>query len=119
MQVSISKLNGTSVTGNGTIAGSAGTITFNVKGAFNSQNQIVASMFYNDPGANVHFDNPVVTTLNFNGSETTLGGTVRVHNQKVTFTATVTGGSPGALSVSLSNGYAASGALTSGEVSVQ
>lgn len=113
------KLNGSNVTGSGTIAASSGTITFNVKAAYNVRHQIVADMFYNDPGVGVHFDNPVVTTLIFNGNRVTLGGTTRVHNQNVAFTAIVTGGSPGALSVRLSNGYSASGNLTSGGVSVQ
>ena len=110
---------GANVTGSGTIAGTSGPISFNVKGAFNSRNQIVANMFYNDPGANIHFDNPVVTSLQFNGNAVTLGGTANVRNRKTTFTATVTSGSPGSLSLNLGNGYSASGNLTSGGISIQ
>lgn len=105
------------LTGNGTIAG--GSIFFNAQAAYNSQGQIVADMFYNDPGARIHFDNPVVTSLIFNGNQVILGGTVRVQNRNVTFTATLTSGNPGALSVSLGNGYSASGNLTSGAISIQ
>lgn len=119
VQFNLIKLNGTHVTGNGTITGSSSVITFNVRAAYNSRNQIVADMFYNDPGARVHFDNPVVTSLIFNGNRVTLRGTTRVHNQLVTFVATVTGGNPGALSLSMSNGYSASGNLTSGRILVQ
>lgn len=110
---------GANVAGSGTIAGASSPISFNVKGAFNSRNQIVADMFYNDPGAKVHFDNPVVTSLNFNGNVVTLGGTANVHNHKTTFTATITSGSPGSLSLSLGDGYSASGNLTSGGISIQ
>lgn len=119
VQFNLIKLNGTNVIGNGTIAGSSSVITFNVRATYNSQNQIVADMFYNDPGARVHFDNPVVTRLTFNGNSVTLSGTTRVQNQRVTFAATVTGGNPGTLSVSMSNGYSASGNLTSGRILAQ
>lgn len=113
------KLNGTNVTGKGTITGSSSMITFNVRASYNSKNQIVADMFYNDPGAKVHFDNPVVTGLTFNGNSATLSGTTRVHNRPITFVATVISGNPGALSVTMSNGYSASGNLTSGRILVQ
>ena len=119
VQLRLIKFNGSNATGNGTIAGGSSLITFNLRATYNSRNQIVADMFYNDPGARVHFDNPVVTSLTFNGNQVTLSGTVRVHNQRVTFIARVTGGNPGALSVSLSNGYSASGNLTSGRILVQ
>ncbi len=119
VQLSLLKLKGTQVTGNGTIVGDSGLITFNVRGTYNSRNQIVADMFYNDPGARVHFDNPVVTKLAFKGNQVTLSGIVRVLNQNVSFTATVTGGSPGALSVRMSNGYSTSGTLTSGKILIQ
>lgn len=99
VQLNLIKLNGTNVTGNGTIAGSSSMITFNVRARYNSKNQIIADMFYNDPGARVHFDNPVVTGLTFNGNSVTLRGTTRVHNQPVTFVAIVTSGNPGTLSV--------------------
>lgn len=117
VQFNLKKLNGTNVTGSGTISG--GLIMFNLKATYNSRNQIVADMFFNDPGAHVHFDNPVVTALTFNGNSAQLRGTTRVNNRPVSFTATVTGGNPGALSVHLSNGYSASGNLTSGRILVQ
>lgn len=74
---------------------------FYVRATYNSRNQIVADMFYNDPGARVHFDNPVVTGLTFNRNKVTLSGTVRVQNQKVTFTTAIIGGNSGSLSVGL------------------
>lgn len=110
---------GANVVGSGTIAGASGPISFKVKGAYNSRNQIVANLFYNDPGAKLHFDNAVVTSLSFNGNEVTLGGTAKVNNRNVTFTATVTSGTPGSFSLSLGNGYSASGNLTSGGIAVQ
>lgn len=115
----LTKLNGDNVRGNGTIAGSSGAINFNIKGTYNAQNQIVADMFYNDSGAKIHFNNPVVNRLIFNGNQATLMGTARVQNQTVTFTTTVTGGSPGTMFISLSNGYSAGGNLTSGGIVVQ
>ena len=116
VQFNLITLNGSTLTGNGTIANG---ITFNVRAFYNAQHQIVADMFYNDPGAGVHFDNPVVTGLSFSGNQTILSGTVRVRNQNVNFTATIKGGNPGSLSINLSNGYAVSGNLTSGRILVQ
>lgn len=110
---------GATIVGKGTIAGAAKPISFNLKGVFNSKNQIVANMFYDDPNAHVHFDNPVVTGLSFNSNVVTLSGTANVNNRKTTFTATVTNGSPGSLAVNLGNGYSASGNLTSGGISIQ
>ena len=107
------------VVGSGTIAGASGPISFNVKGAYNSSNQIVANLFYNDPGAKLHFDNPVVTSLSFNGNVVTLGGTTKVNGRQVGFTAILTSGTPGSFSLSLNNGYSASGNLTSGGISIQ
>jgi len=119
VQIGLSKVNGTSLSGSGTIAGPSGPVTIEVEATYNMQNQIVATMFLNDPGAGVHFDNPVVTSLIFNGTSVTFGGTVNVNNQNVTFTTTAVGGSPGTISVSLGNGYSVSGTLTSGGISVQ
>lgn len=110
------------VTGNGTIAGSGGPIQFNLTATRNASNQITATMFYNDPGAGLHFDNPVVTTLNVVGNQVTLGGTVRAlgnNPQNVTFTITLTANVNPALSISLSNGYSAGGNLTSGDITSQ
>lgn len=117
VQLNLIKVNGSQVTGKGTISG--GSIGFNVKASYNSRHQIVADMFYNDAGKKVHFDNPVVTALTFNGNSVVLSGTTRVNNQPVQFTATLTGGNPGSLSLRLSNGYSASGNLTSGRINVQ
>lgn len=116
VQFTLVQFNGSRMTGNGTIAG---TIAFNARASYNARNQIVADMFYNDPGTGVHFNNPVVTSLIFNGNRVTLGGTVRVKNQKMNFTAVLTSGNPGTLSLGLSNGYFASGNVTSGGISVQ
>ncbi|MBY0371985.1 hypothetical protein K2X33_14965, partial [bacterium] len=119
VQFNILRLAGSSGSGSGTLAGPSGQITFNLSATRNTQNEITASLFYNDPGAGVHFDNPVVTSLNFSGSQVTMSGTVNFQNSPVTFTAIATGGSPGSLSVTLSNGYSVTENLTSGEVSIQ
>lgn len=119
VQLTVLKLNGNAVTGNGTIAGPSGAINFRLKAAYNSQNKIAADLFYNDAGGRVHFDNPVVTSLVFSGNQVTLGGSVNIRNQNVTFTVIVTGGNPGSFSISMSNGYSVSGNLTSGGITVQ
>lgn len=116
VQFNLTKLNGTNATGTGTITGG---ISFNMNATYNQHNQIVADMYYNDSRTNVHFDNPVVTSLSFNGNQVTLSGTVKINNRKVSFTATLTSGNPGSLSISMSNGYFASGNLTSGGITVQ
>jgi hypothetical protein len=80
-------------------------------------------MFYNDPSGGVHFDNPVVTGLVFSGDTITMSGTVRAlgtHGGNVTFTVTITvntSPAPDGISVVLSNGYAATGNVTSGKIS--
>ncbi len=81
-------------------------------------------MFYNDPSGGVHFDNPVVTGLVFSGNTITMSGIVRAlgtHGGNVTFTVSITinpSPAPDQISVVLSNGYAATGNLTSGKISV-
>lgn len=113
VQLNLIKINGSQVTSNGTISG--GSIGFNVKASYNTRHQIVADMFYTDSSKKVHFDNPVVTALAFNGNSVVLSGTTRVNNQPTT----LTGDNPGSLSLRLSNGYSASGNLTNGRINVQ
>lgn len=81
-------------------------------------------MFYNDPSGGVHFDNAVVTGLVFSGNTITMSGTVHAlgtHGGEVTFTLGITvnpSPAPDQISVALSNGYAATGNLTSGKISI-
>jgi hypothetical protein len=81
-------------------------------------------MFYNDPSGGVHFDNPVVTSLVFSGDTITMSGTVHAlgtHGGDVTYTVTITvnpSPTPDQISVALSNGYAATGKLTTGKITV-
>lgn len=111
------------VTGSGTFNHGGAPVTFKLSATRNANNQITASMSYNDVVAGVRFDNPVVTTLNFNGNQTTIAGTVNVlgtnPKKNATFTVTTTDNTaptPDAINISINNGYSASGTLTSGDI---
>lgn len=120
-------VSGTSVTGSGTVAAaSCSQISFTLSAKRNAKNQIVASMYYNDPCANLHFDNPVITSLSFLANQATFGGTVKVlgaQTQNVSFTVVLTdNGTPGTLdklSISMSNGYSVNANLGSGDISIK
>lgn len=120
-------VSGTSVTGSGTVAASScNRISFRLSATRNSRHQIVASMYYNDPCKNLHFDNPKITSLNFFANTVTFSGTARVlgaRTQNVNFTVTLTdNGSPGTLdklSISMSNGYSVNANLGSGGIAIK
>jgi hypothetical protein len=126
VQVEFSNSASPKVTGAGALTGSNGPVTFKLSATKTSGNKIVASMSYNDPGAGMHFDNPVVTSLNFVGTQTTFTGKVNVlgknPKKNVSLSVTTTDNTsptPDQLTMTLGNGYTINGNLTSGEISNQ
>ncbi len=82
------------------------------------------SVTFNDAAAGVSMKKAKVRTLTFNGNSADLGGRGKLGDgSKVTYSVTVTdnssSGSPDTFSITLSNGYSASGTLTSGDILVQ
>jgi len=84
---------------------------------------VVGGLSYSDPASNVSFSSTKVTTLTFNGNQAHIAGTGKVGKKKVSFSVDVTdNGFPGTLdlfSISLSDGYAASGNLATGDISIR
>jgi hypothetical protein len=84
--------------------------------------KLVGSFSYSDPAAPLFFSSMKITSLTFNGNEAHITGSGKIGKTKVTFTLDVTdNGDPGTndfFSVHFSNGYSASGYLTSGNLSI-
>lgn len=112
----------TQVSGRGSIAGQGGTATFSLQ-ASDIGGVITGSVTFKDAGAGVSMKKGPVRSLTFSGNSATLAGTGRLGSTRVTYNVTATdnssSGSPDTLSITLSNGYSASGPLTSGDVSIQ
>jgi len=85
--------------------------------------KIFGNVAYEDPGVPFSFHSTKVTSLSFNGNHAHLAGTGKIGKKKVSFSCDVTdNGDPGTnndfFSIQFSNGYSASGFLTSGNISI-
>jgi hypothetical protein len=85
--------------------------------------KLVGSFSYSDPAAPLSFSSMRVTSLTFNGNQAHITGSGKIGRTRVTFTLDVTdNGDPGTndfFSVHFSNGYSASGYLTSGNIQIR
>jgi len=85
--------------------------------------KIIGSVTYQDPGVPFTFRSTKVTSLSFNGNMAHLAGNGKIGKMKVSFTLDVTDntldGTGDFFSIHFSNGYSASGFLTSGNISVR
>lgn len=113
----------TQASGRGSINGVGDQATFSFH-ANQSSDRASGSLTFNDPAALVAISRAKVRILTFTGTSATFGGTARLGDgSKVTFSATVmdnsADGSTDTFSISLSNGYSASGTLTSGDIQIQ
>jgi hypothetical protein len=83
---------------------------------------VTGGLSYSDSASGIFFASTRVTTLTFNGNSPHIVGTDQNNRKNVNFTVDVTdNGYPGNndfFSIQLSNGYSASGNLTTGELSV-
>jgi hypothetical protein len=111
----------------GTISGAnESQASFSVDGRFQTtkkKTKLIGSVVYEDPGVPLSFRSTKVTVLTFNGNQAHLAGTGKIGKKKVSFTCDVTdNGDPGTnndfFSIQFSNGYSASGYLTSGNISI-
>jgi len=84
--------------------------------------KLVGSFSYSDPNTPLSFRALKITSLSFNGNQAHFTGTAKIGRQKISFTVDVTdNGDPGNndfFSIHVSNGYSASGFLTSGNISI-
>jgi hypothetical protein len=114
---------GTSVTGSGTIElEEEGTASFDVNVFPGKHGKIIGSLDYTDRVAGFTLSSTKITGLTINGNHATITGTGKLGKKtKVTFTVEIDDvPAPGVdhFSISLSNGYFASGDLTSGDLSI-
>ena len=77
-------------------------------------------MIYSDPANGFSFSTKKVNPVTIIGNHAQFSGTAKIGRQKLTFTVNATdNGNPGSadiFSINLSNGYSASGHLTSGNI---
>jgi hypothetical protein len=112
------------VNGIGTFNSSAGTATFRMD-VTGTHGMPTGDLTYSDPDANVTFGRVGLRKLTISGNTATITGSVTLDNGtgKVAFTATAVdnsaNGSTDTLSITLNNGYSASGTLTSGNINIQ
>ena len=84
--------------------------------------KLIGSFSYDDPATPISFRALKITSLSFSGNQAHFTGTAKIGKKKVTFTVDVTdNGDPGTndfFSLNVSNGYSASGFLTSGNITI-
>ena len=110
----------------GTISGpNENQVSFEVDGRIvmmKKKNRIIGNVAFEDPAVPFSFRSMKVTVLTFNGNQAHLAGSGKIGKMKVSFTVDVTdNGQPGTndfFSIHFSNGYSASGFLTSGNISI-
>ena len=114
------QLAGTDVEGSGSIGGQT---SFHFGIMPGKKNKIVGSFSYIDPAAGLNINSSKLSSLVINGNQAQFSGTDKTgKHTKITFTVNVTdNGIPGTndtFSINVSNGYSASGHLTSGNISL-
>jgi hypothetical protein len=120
-------LNPTDVDGHGTIAGPhGGQASFDLGVALQKtkkKTKLIGSVMYNDPATPFSISSSKITSLTFSGNSAHITGTAKLSKKnQLSFTVDVIdNGSPGTndfFSIQVSNGYSASGNLTSGDISI-
>jgi hypothetical protein len=114
---------GTSVTGSGTIQLEEGTGHFDLNAFFSKKGKPSGNADYTDSELGFTMGSTKITGLTINGNHATITGTGKIgKKQKVSFTIDVNDNpSPGVdtFSISLSNGYTASGDLSGGNIVIR
>ena len=90
---------------------------------FRASEETLGIFSLHDSAAGLEFTNGRIDSVDVTGNTATFTGTARPQGQgRVTFAVTVTDNGPGGTSdtiaITLSNGYSASGTLTSGEIRI-
>lgn len=113
----------TTVTGRGALDNQGNQVTFNFRATLANDSSILGRLSFCDPAAGVCLTKAGVRSLSINGNSADFSGSARLDDgTRVTFSVTVTdNGLPGTsdtISISLGNGYSASGNLTSGDIQI-
>jgi hypothetical protein len=124
--------NPTQVSGSGTInAPGGGQASFSFQVGLTRSNRgkvkVTGSFFYSDPAASLNLSANKIVGLAMGGNVATFGSTAKIgsgrRKQNIGFSVSVTdNGNPGTndtFSISVNNGYFASGNLTSGDIQIQ
>ena len=110
----------TQVHGSGTINSPfGGSASFIVNGTFGKGSRVVGNIDFNDPNAGFRLTQIKVTSMSFSGDCVVLTGTAKIGKTRVSFTVEACDfESPGTdfYLISISNGYFASGFITSGSI---
>jgi hypothetical protein len=116
------------INGTGTFAGPNGGqahfFIFDVENEQITQKYLEGAFGYSDRGSHITFGTGKINTVTINGNQAAFTGTATIgkSKQQVDFTVSVTGNqmSPTAdtFSISMSNGYSASGTLTKGSIRI-
>jgi hypothetical protein len=112
------------VEGRGAVDNQGNEVTFRFRASQSDDNSNLGQFSFCDPAAGVCLTNGRIQSLSITGNSAEFSGSGRVQDVgRVTFNVSVTdngsGGTSDTISVSLSNGYSASGTLTSGEIRIQ
>jgi galactose oxidase-like protein/Kelch motif protein len=111
----------TTTDGRGAFDNQGNEVTFQFRVTQGDQD-IIGYLAFCDPAADVCTNRGRVQSLTIAGTNATFSGYVQLSGQRVTFDASVNDNSPGGtadtFSINLSNGYSASGAVTSGEIRI-
>ena len=110
------------VSGRGSIDGQGDEATFQFH-AKQSDDRPTGSLSFSDPAAGISITETEVRTLTFNANSADMGGTERLGDgTRVTYSVTVadnsSDGSTDTFSITLSNGYSASGTLLTGDIRI-
>ena len=110
------------VSGRGSIDGQRDQATFKFN-AKQSDDRPTGSLSFSDPAAGISITKAKLRTLTFNGNSADLGGTARLGDgRRVTYSVTAidnsSDGSTDTFSITLSNGYSASGTLLTGDIRI-
>ena len=84
--------------------------------------KVIGTVSYDDPFTPISFHSTKITSLTFNGMQAHIAGVGKIGKTTVSFTCdAIDNGYPGTLdyfSIHFSNGYSASGNLTSGDITI-
>ena len=112
----------TSLTGSGTINAPGGSASFIVNAQFKNgvSGRVTGNVDYSDPNAGFRLTQIKITSMVFTGDCVHITGTARIGNRtRVSFTVDACDNFPpgtDSFAISISNGYAASGNITSGQI---
>jgi hypothetical protein len=113
----------TKVDGHGTIENEGDRVTFHIRASQSDQSTSADNLSFCDPAAGVCLTNAAIQSVSITGNTAELSGTGHLDDgTKVRYSVSVTdngsSGTSDTISISLDDGYSASGTLTSGDIRI-